>query len=336
MRFKKFMCVLWLVGFIFGASVLLTETAGVAEAKEIFVKIGTGSLGGTYYPVGVAMGALFSKTIPGMTSSAMSSGGTVDNIEMLNEGEIQMAICIEDIAKKAYFGEAQYANNKIDNYKVLTVLWPNVQHIVSRKGISKISDLEGKRIIVGATKSGTEVNAYEVLGELGIFFRENDPEHKPNSIPVFMNYTEGADVLKNRQADAAWNNSLPPASSVMDLLSTGDFEIIGLTKEQQDKVTAHKSKAYFPHTLKANTYQNQPNDLLVISTSNVMLVSDSLDDETTYQLTKQIFENTPALEAAHAVAAKYLTVENAVTGTSIPFCEGAIRYYRERGVWKDK
>ncbi|MFA7208420.1 MAG: TAXI family TRAP transporter solute-binding subunit, partial [Synergistaceae bacterium] len=49
--------------------------AGAASAAT-FINIGTGSTGGTYYPVGAGMAKVWNSAIPGMKANAQSTGGT--------------------------------------------------------------------------------------------------------------------------------------------------------------------------------------------------------------------------------------------------------------------
>lgn len=75
--------------------------SGIAQAKD-FVKIATGNVGGTYYPVGVAMGKLFSDELPNVISSAMSTGGSVDNIGLLNTKDAQLAVLSAQVIGRAH------------------------------------------------------------------------------------------------------------------------------------------------------------------------------------------------------------------------------------------
>ena len=53
--------------------------------------------------------------------------------------------------------------------------------------------------------------------------------------------------------------------------------------------------------------------------------------EDRYQMTKQLFENLPEMEAAHKAAAQ-IKLENALTGMPVPLHPGAERYYKEKGM----
>jgi len=62
------------------------DDSGQAPApKTQFLTITTASTGGTYYPIGVAMGTLWTEKLidQGIKVSAQSSAGSVENIDIL-------------------------------------------------------------------------------------------------------------------------------------------------------------------------------------------------------------------------------------------------------------
>ena len=69
--------------------VLLGLIAGSALAATTFINIGTGSTGGTYYPVGAAMCKIWNDAIPGLKASAQSTGGTVHNLQLMGNKEAE-------------------------------------------------------------------------------------------------------------------------------------------------------------------------------------------------------------------------------------------------------
>ncbi len=155
------------------AALLLILTLGTAPASaEKYVKIATGNTGGVYYPVGVAMGQLFSKQIPDMVSSAMSTGGSVDNIGLMKMDEAQLSTMIITVAEWAHEGKEAFEGKKYDGQRIITVLWPNLNHEVVSKEVKTADDLKGKSFVVGAARSGTEIDAHDILAGLGLYYRD--------------------------------------------------------------------------------------------------------------------------------------------------------------------
>ena len=83
----------------------------------------------------------------------------------------------------------------------------------------------------------------------------------------------------------------------------------------------------------AGTYEGQTEDVPTVAVMNYFVTHEDVSEETAYQMTKLMFENLPALVAAHKSAAQ-ISLDNALTGMPIPLHPGAERYYREVGVIK--
>ncbi|MEW6625051.1 MAG: TAXI family TRAP transporter solute-binding subunit [Bacillota bacterium] len=308
-----------------------SEKGGDGEKRpQEFIKIATGNTGGTYYPVGVAMGQLFSQKISYVTSSAMSTGGSVDNIGLLRSNEAQVATMMATVVNWAFFGEEQFADNKYDELRAITSLWPNLNHIVVLKDIKSFEDLKGKRFVVGAARSGTETDSYAILSSLGLYYRDEDGGKK-NIEPVWVNYAEAVEAMKNRQVAGGMFNTFPPGSAVADLMANGDAHILSLTDEQIAQLSA-QHPLYIKYTIPAGTYPNQPQDVQVSGYPNILITTTNVPEDTVYEMTKTIFENLDFLETAHQ-AAKSIRLEDATKGVQIPFHDGAKRYLEEQGAW---
>src|SRR3569832_2516720 len=122
------------------------------------ISIATGGTGGVYYPMGGGLAAVLSKNVPGMQATAEVTGGSVDNLKLIDSGKPYVGFSLPDAAQDAAKGEVKFKNHK-DGLKTLAVLYPYRMHVVSVEGkcISKYTDLKGKRVSTGAPGSATEV-----------------------------------------------------------------------------------------------------------------------------------------------------------------------------------
>jgi hypothetical protein len=118
-------------------------------------------------------------------------------------------------------------------------------------------------------------------------------------------------------------------ASITDLATTHDITVIGIPAE----VVAAVGAPYIPAVIPAGTYRGQDADVPTAAIGNILVTSEAVSEETVYQMTKLIFDNLDRLKAAHS-AAGAITLENALTGLSIPLHPGAERYYREVGLIK--
>ena len=122
------------------------------------ISITTGGTGGVYYPMGGGMANVLSKNVPGLQATAEVTGGSVDNLKLINAGKAEVGFSMADAAWEATQGVDKFKDNKV-NARTLMVLYPNKMHVVSVEGtgINKLSDLKGKRVSTGSPGSGTEI-----------------------------------------------------------------------------------------------------------------------------------------------------------------------------------
>ena len=329
MKVSKSICAILVTTAMLG--VFTFTTTAFSADKDVFIKIATGNTGGTYYPVGVGFSQLLAKENPGFVSSAMSTGGSVDNIGLLRSGDAQIAIIMSTVANWAYFGESRFKDKQYKDLRAISALWSNQDQIVVHKDIKSFEDLKGKRFVVGAARSGTETDSYAILSSAGLYYREDD-KSKNNIDPIWLNYAESVESLKNRQADGGLFNPFPPASAVSELMATGDFHIL----QMSDELLATLSKNYplfAKYTIEAGTYPNQPEDIQVSGYPVILMCSAQEDEDVIYKVTKTLFENPDYLAAIHQ-ATKLIKPETAQQGVRIPFHDGAKKYLEEKGFWK--
>lgn len=132
-------------------AVLALTAAALPAAAAQFVNIGTGPTGGTYYPVGAGIAKIWNSGITDMMANAQSSGGTRNNIQLMENGEAQV-IFADGLYYDAYNGRDSYKGTPKKFMRAMAPLYPEAIHVVVRKGsgIKSIADLKGRRVSVGA------------------------------------------------------------------------------------------------------------------------------------------------------------------------------------------
>ena len=304
------------------------DGAGGESVQDFYVKIATGQSGGTYYPVGIALAQVYSDKIPGCISSAMATGGSVDNVGLLRTDEAQMAMIMSTTARSAYEGTDSFEGNSSSDLRSLCALWENNCQIIVDKSIQRVEDLAGKKFVVGANLSGTETDSRSILSAFGLYYAEADAS-KNNVEAIYLDYTQGVDALKNGQVSGVMNVSKAPASTVTDLLSTGDYHILAFTEEDIAKIS-EINDLYSGYVIPAGTYPNQTEDLMVPGYPLLLCASASMDEDIAYTLVETLFANCDTLTAAHSAAGS-INLENAVKGLVVPLHSGAEKYLKEQG-----
>ena len=126
----------------------LLAGVGIAVAAHAQnISIATGGTGGVYYPMGGGLAAALSKYVPGMQATAEVTGGSVDNLKLINSGKPYVGFSMSDAAQDAYKGEDKFKSGKVP-LRTLAVLYPNRMHVVTveGRGINSFADLKGKRV----------------------------------------------------------------------------------------------------------------------------------------------------------------------------------------------
>jgi len=302
--------------------VLLGLIAGSALAATTFINIGTGSTGGTYYPVGAAMCKIWNDAIPGLKASAQSTGGTVHNLQLMGNKEAEGGF-LDGLYYFAYLGKGKYEGNAQSNLRALVPLYAEPVHILVAKGsgIKSLKDFKGKRVSIGAVASGTEVTAKELLKIAGL---NPDKDIKPENLGL----ADTAQAFSNKQIDAAITVGAVGIAGVVEAATMGVVEFIDLP-EGQVKQANGRMPYYVPFTIPANTYKGQPNGVKTVASWNIIGVRNDLDPDLAYKMTKALFEHKKDLMNVSA-RMEAMTPEN-VKVILIPLHIGAKKYYKEVG-----
>ncbi|MBF9234735.1 TAXI family TRAP transporter solute-binding subunit [Microvirga alba] len=295
-----------------------------AQAQD-FINILTGGTSGVYYPLGVALSKVFTEKMPGSRPSVQATKASVENLTLLQQGKGEIGFTLGDSLALGWAGDEEAGfKSKLDKLRGVTAIYPNYIQIVASKesGIKTLADLKGKRLSVGAPKSGTELNARAILQGAGLSYKDlGKVEYLP--------FGESVELMKNRQLDATLQSAGLGVSSIRDLATSVPIVVVEIPTEVVDKVGSPYVKVSIP----ANTYDGQTAAVPTAAVVNYLVTHSGMKDDAVYQMTKAIYESLPDLIAAHA-AAKDIKLENALSGMPVPMHPGAQRYFDEKGVKK--
>ena len=308
----------------FLAALLLASNYARAQSAE-FINILTGGTAGVYYPLGSALTKIYGDNIKGSKVQVQVTKASVENLNLLQEGKGEIAFVLGDSAKDAWAGNEDAGfKNKLDKLRIIGAIYPNYVQIVASKGsnIKTLADLKGKRISVGAAKSGTELNARTVLAAAGLSYKDlGKVEYLP--------FAESVELIKNRQLDATLQSAGLGVASLKDLANSVEINVVAVPEDVVKKMGA----PFIPGTIPAETYKGQTTAVSTTAIVNYLVTRKDVSDETAYQMTKLFYENLPALVAAHS-AAKDINVKDAASNPPLPLHTGATKYYKEKGLVK--
>ena len=290
-----------------------------------FINIGTGSTGGTYYPVGAAMAKIWNSKIKDMKANAQSTGGTAQNIQLIAKGEAEVGFA-DGLYYYAYIGKGAFEGKAQKDLRALMPLYPEPIHFLVPKGsaIKTVADLKGKRVSTGAVGSGTEVTAKTLLRLAGL-----DPDKDVRCEPLGLSDT--ASAMADKHIDAALTVGALGIAGVVEMCTLGIVEFVDLPDDLIKKVSAEMPYMN-AFTISANFYKGQTKPVKTFGSWNVLIVTEKLGDDLAYQMTKSLFENKKDL----TVVSK--TMENMdaknISYIQIPLHPGAEKYFKEIGAMK--
>lgn len=306
------------------AAALSALLAAPAHAEQ-FINILTGGTSGVYYPLGNALSAIYAKAVPDARVTVQATKASVENLNLLQAGRGEVAFTLGDSLSFAAKGDAEMGFAKpLDKLRTMAAIYPNYIQIVASQesGIKTLADLRGKRLSVGAPKSGTEVNARTVFAAAGLTYDDMNVQYLP--------FGESVELMKNRQLDATLQSAGLGVASIRDLASSVPITVVSVPTALAAKIG---DPAFLAATIPARTYDGQSEAVPTVAINNYLVTREGLADDEVYALTKAMFDNLDDLIAAHS-AAKAVSLENAAMKPPVPLHPGAARFYREKGVLK--
>ncbi|MFO1312654.1 MAG: TAXI family TRAP transporter solute-binding subunit [Burkholderiales bacterium] len=308
------------------AAMALAAALPVAAQQGQRISITTGGTGGVYYPLGGGMANILSKYIPGLSATAEVTGGSVDNLKLLNAGKSEVAFTMVDAAWDAKQGVDKFKDSKFEP-RTLMVLYPNRMHVVTvdGTGINKLSDLKGKRVSTGSPGSGTEIMAMRILEAAGIDGHKDIKQER-------LGVAESVNAIKDKKIDAFFWVGGVPTAAVTDLATTPGVKIKLI--DHAEAVEAMNKKygpLYVKATIAPGSYQGMDKPNENIDVWNILVASDKMSDKMAYDIVKTLMEKKPELVAVHKEA-QNIDLKWQKIGSPLPYHPGAKKYFEEQGV----
>ena len=312
--------------------ILLTSCSDELNRARPYV-LTTATTGGTFYPVGVALATIAHAQLAeteGISLTAISSAGSLENVKLLRDNQVQFAILQGPFGAWSWAGEGPVSSPQT-HMRSVSALWQNVEHFVllselaTAGEIMDLDNLDGERYVLGARNSGAEQTGRFILETLGIDYEEKFNLAYMGYGPTTSAIQDGNIVGMNIPAGA-------PVSSITQAYALlGDrMTILNWTQETLDKINA-KYPLWDWYDFPPGTYPNQDKLIRTIGSPNVLVTRDDISEEVVYNVTKVIWENLATLQEIHG-ATKDMRLEIAIDGLGAPLHPGAIRYYREVGL----
>ena len=297
-------------------AVLVTGLATAAVAQDLkFFTIGTGGTAYTYYPVGGVIANAISKPpgsrecdaggscgVEGLIASAVSSRGSVDNVNAILSGLRNSGFAQSDVA-----------------------YWEEHIHLVALKdsGINSVADLKGKRVSLDEPGSGTYVDANLIMESNGLTVDDVTAEALKGGA--------ASEALRNGKIDAFFVVAGYPTGSLVELASAADIKLVPIDGPGAEALTS-KYGFFAASDIPAGAYEGV-DTTTTVAVGAQWYTSAKEDDELIYNITKALWneQSRKLLDVGHAKG-KTITPETALNGVGVPLHAGAERFYKEAGL----
>ncbi|NES16603.1 MULTISPECIES: TAXI family TRAP transporter solute-binding subunit [Micromonospora] len=297
--------------------------AGPQEWHGGRIFLATGNTTGVYYQLGGGYADVISRHLPGYEARAEPTGASVENINRLAGGDMEVAFSLADTAADAVAGRGAF-DGQAQPVRALARIYSNYTHVIVRTDgkIDSFAKLRGKRISTGSPKSGTDIIAGRLLTAAGI-----DPDRDIQRLTLSL--PETVKRMRAGSLDAMFFSGGLPTPGIKDLLSSapGKFRLLPIA-DLIEPLAVRYGAVYTTSTLPKEVY-GTPAATPTITVSNVILVRADMPDQLAYDLTRLLFTYQGELIKVHPEAANFTRESAAATGP-IPLHPGASRYYGTR------
>lgn len=304
---------------------LLCVAAAPAFADDVFVRIGTSSVGGGFYLIGNTIAQLGTEVEKSINFTAVT-GGSIKNCINLGTKEVELGMVQSSTVNDAWNGTGSF-KEPIKTLRYVTAIYPMPAHILVNldAGIKSIGDFKGKRVDYGSVGQGIEVNVREMMSVYGLTDDDVRIERFGRS--------EVAEALKVGDSQAhIWTTNAPNAQ-VTDMIRSGKVGLIGIEPEKIREIVT-KFPHYAPVVIPGGVYAGYDKDIPVVGAVGSLLTYEDMPEEVIYKITKMIHGNTKFLQERLNYF-NSLTLDFALAGMSVPLHPGAKKFYVEAGLIKE-
>jgi uncharacterized protein len=332
---------MYIFKLLFLLILLFGKTTTISSAENKFFRIGSGGVGGTYYPIaGLIANSISSPPgsrpcekggscgVKNLIAIAQSSNGSVANINAINSGKLEGGLVQSDVVYWAYTGTGLFKDKKpVSKLRVIANLYPESVHLVTLKKlkIKNVRDLINKTVSIDEPGSGTLVDSLLILKFFNIELKDIKPR--------YLKGNPAANKIKDGQIDAFFSVTGYPKSAILDAFTSGRVTLTPINGPEIDRLLSTYN--FFAKDVIPKHVYGTEEDIETISVNAQFITSTDVDDTTVYEITKALWNDQTknVFKNGHAKA-KMITLETALNGVGIPLHPGAKKFYQEIGLIK--
>lgn len=253
------------------------------------------------------------RTVPLVTQ------GGEENIRLLREGKVMLALAQGDAALQAYEGTGAFSSaGPYHSLQALGSLYPEPVHVLVRADSKLVafSDLAGKRVAIGRPGAASRTTALRVLQAHGLGVKDIQVVDLPLG--------EALVALRNKRVDAVIQVIGVPANSVRDAMAQVPLRVLPLSSVAIAALTEGRSGC-FSYTIAAGTYATQKQPVRTVATAALLLVGSELSDAEVGTMTRFVYEKGQDFAARGSAQGVQVSAASAQQGLFVPLHASAAR-----------
>jgi TRAP transporter TAXI family solute receptor len=315
------------------AGVALLLLAGSATAQDggkvipkTTISLGTATPGGGFPVYGDAFAEVMNTADPTLLIEPRNTKGSNENIPLLEEGKLDIALVAGEPSYEAFMGIGRPATR----LKILTAMYSSPGMFVVRADspYKTIRDLIGKPVAFGAKGSGLPILSRYLLDGLGL---KQDEDFQS----IYLDRAgDGPAMVLDGRAAALWGAGIGwPGFKTMSESPSGARFIA----PDADEIARIKAKHTFlkPLTVPADSYPNQSAPINSLGSWSFVLARTDLPDDVAYRLAKSLHGAESPLCRKLPQACETTAANTVAAAPKVELIHpGVLKYFREIGVAK--
>jgi uncharacterized protein len=310
------------------------DVSDLQEEDSKLMNIGTAGMGGTFYYLGSAIGEVINREDIGVHITAESTAGGIENLRRIKSGELDLGMInaweygavLED--ETVGPEDVLLIGSLYNSYFKLT-MGPDAPYTTVQ---DYFDGKEGSEINIGIGEPGSAIQTVAGLILAAYELTVDDVNAHP------LSQSEQADALKDGRIDLALLGSGAKVAAVADVAQS----LNGVTILEIDEYTTSFLQQRMPFLenveVVAGTYTGQDEPVTTVGYLASLWIDPEIDEDTVYEFVKTLYENSQAIGDIHPSGYE-INPETALKSCDYyielgaKFHPGAIRYFKEVGVW---
>jgi len=285
-----------------------------------------GGAGSSSYIVVAAVGDAIKKDL-GIVAQVKGGTPVPQVARLVHKGESDIGMITSSVCYMAFQGLSAFKDNPATNLRAITYVTCSAEHFITwkNKGINSGADLKGKTVM--GVNEGTAPGMDPIFGVLAA----NGLTPNDLKIKSFLGFNQQFDFLNLRMGDAILMESGVATAPLIESDRTQNLKFLSFTDKEIAAIT--KVPYWSPFTLPAGTYANgQPQALRTVAMAVAYFANINLPDSLVYQIEKILYDKPGRFVGAHKEWGQF-DLAKAATVRAAPYHAGAVKYFKERGLW---